>query len=232
MRELEVPYRVVINEAVELAKVYGGTDGHKFVNGVLDKLAARLREIEVDAERGAANERWRADDPIASTSGCASGCSCSTSPPASTSSWRCGSSAVGASAGRGGTLRLIVLVFLGVRGAQLLHGAHAAEAVGRSSVRPAQSRDEVTSDAKRRDSDVASPRHRCMRSLMTEFELIRRFFTHRTPRRDRSASATMPRSCGSARGSELAVSADMLVEGRHFLAERRSRAARATRRSR
>ena len=52
MRELEVPYRVVINEAVELAKVYGGTDGHKFVNGVLDKLAARLREVEVRAERG------------------------------------------------------------------------------------------------------------------------------------------------------------------------------------
>jgi N utilization substance protein B len=52
MRELEVPYRVVINEAVELAKVYGGTDGHKYVNGVLDKLAARLREIEVTAERG------------------------------------------------------------------------------------------------------------------------------------------------------------------------------------
>jgi N utilization substance protein B len=51
MRELEVPYRVVINEAVELAKVYGGTDGHKYVNGVLDKLAARLREIEVTAER-------------------------------------------------------------------------------------------------------------------------------------------------------------------------------------
>jgi N utilization substance protein B len=50
MRELEVPYRVVINEAVELAKVYGGTDGHKFVNGVLDKLAARLREIELRAE--------------------------------------------------------------------------------------------------------------------------------------------------------------------------------------
>ena len=52
MRELEVPYRVVINEAVELAKVYGGTDGHKYVNGVLDKLAARLREVELNAERG------------------------------------------------------------------------------------------------------------------------------------------------------------------------------------
>lgn len=52
MRELEVPYRVVINEGVELAKVFGGTDGHKYVNGVLDKLAARYREIEVRAERG------------------------------------------------------------------------------------------------------------------------------------------------------------------------------------
>ena len=38
-----VPYRVVINEAVELAKSFGGTDGHKYVNGVLDKLARSLR---------------------------------------------------------------------------------------------------------------------------------------------------------------------------------------------
>jgi N utilization substance protein B len=44
--QLEVPYRVVINEAVELAKEYGGTDGHKFVNGVLDRLATRLRSAE------------------------------------------------------------------------------------------------------------------------------------------------------------------------------------------
>jgi len=43
----DVPYRAVINEAVELAKSYGGTDGHKFVNGVLDKLAAQLRQTEV-----------------------------------------------------------------------------------------------------------------------------------------------------------------------------------------
>ena len=42
----EVPYRAVINEAVELAKSYGGTDGYKFVNGVLDKLAAQLRRAE------------------------------------------------------------------------------------------------------------------------------------------------------------------------------------------
>jgi N utilization substance protein B len=42
-----VPYRVAINEAVELAKKYGGTDGHKYVNGVLDKLARLMRPDEV-----------------------------------------------------------------------------------------------------------------------------------------------------------------------------------------
>ena len=47
----EIPYRVVINEALELARSYGGTDGHKFVNGVLDKLAAKLRAAEIEAER-------------------------------------------------------------------------------------------------------------------------------------------------------------------------------------
>ena len=43
----DVPFRVAINEAVELAKSYGGTDGHKYVNGVLDKLAAQVRPGEV-----------------------------------------------------------------------------------------------------------------------------------------------------------------------------------------
>lgn len=43
----EIPYRVIINEAVELAKDFGGADGHKFVNGVLDKLAAKTRTVEV-----------------------------------------------------------------------------------------------------------------------------------------------------------------------------------------
>jgi len=48
---LDVPYRVVINEEVELAKKFGGTDGHKFVNGILDKLAARLRMAEIRGNR-------------------------------------------------------------------------------------------------------------------------------------------------------------------------------------
>jgi len=48
---LDVPYRVAINEGIELAKVFGATDGHKFVNGVLDKLAPRLRAAEVRAGR-------------------------------------------------------------------------------------------------------------------------------------------------------------------------------------
>jgi N utilization substance protein B len=46
---LDVPYKVVINEAVELAKTFGGTDGHKYVNGVLDRAAAELRPAEVVA---------------------------------------------------------------------------------------------------------------------------------------------------------------------------------------
>jgi transcription antitermination protein NusB len=46
-RHHEIPYRVVINEAVELAKTFGGTDGYKYVNGVLDKVAARTRPAEV-----------------------------------------------------------------------------------------------------------------------------------------------------------------------------------------
>ena len=56
-RRLEIPYRVVINEAVELAKVFGGTDGYKYVNGVLDKLAPRFREAEVRSKRGGGRRR-------------------------------------------------------------------------------------------------------------------------------------------------------------------------------
>jgi N utilization substance protein B len=50
---IDIPYKVAINEAVELAKSFGGTDGHKYVNGVLDKAAAELRPIEVEAARAA-----------------------------------------------------------------------------------------------------------------------------------------------------------------------------------
>ena len=48
---IDVPYKVAINEAVELAKSFGGTDGHKYVNGVLDKAALDLRPVEVQAAR-------------------------------------------------------------------------------------------------------------------------------------------------------------------------------------
>ena len=44
----DIPFRVIINEAVELTKTFGGTDGHKFVNGVLDKLAAQVRIADVN----------------------------------------------------------------------------------------------------------------------------------------------------------------------------------------
>jgi len=49
MFRIDIPYRVVINEYVELAKSFGATDSYKYINGVLDKLAANLRTIEVEA---------------------------------------------------------------------------------------------------------------------------------------------------------------------------------------
>ncbi|MDP1649119.1 MAG: transcription antitermination factor NusB [Rubrivivax sp.] len=52
MHCIDIPYRVAINEAVELAKSFGGTDGHKYVNGVLDKCAAELRPEEARPARG------------------------------------------------------------------------------------------------------------------------------------------------------------------------------------
>lgn len=48
---IDVPYKVVINEAVSLAKKFGAEDSHKFINGVLDKTAAVVRALEVNAER-------------------------------------------------------------------------------------------------------------------------------------------------------------------------------------
>ncbi|MGI4860856.1 MAG: transcription antitermination factor NusB [Janthinobacterium lividum] len=51
---VDIPYRVVINEGVELAKTFGGTDGYKYVNGVLDKLAAKIRPDEAQRRSGPA----------------------------------------------------------------------------------------------------------------------------------------------------------------------------------
>jgi N utilization substance protein B len=51
LHSLAVPYRVIINEAVELTKTFGGTDGHKYVNGVMDKIAAQVRSAEVNKPR-------------------------------------------------------------------------------------------------------------------------------------------------------------------------------------
>ena len=48
----DIPWRVVLNESIELTKDFGGTDGHKYVNAVLNGLAPKLREAEVSADRG------------------------------------------------------------------------------------------------------------------------------------------------------------------------------------
>ncbi|HEX2010161.1 MAG TPA: transcription antitermination factor NusB [Roseateles sp.] len=50
---IDIPYKVAINEAVELAKSFGGTDGHKYVNGVLDRAAVDLRPLEVQQQQAA-----------------------------------------------------------------------------------------------------------------------------------------------------------------------------------
>lgn len=51
LRRMEVPYRVAINESVELAKIFGATDSHRYVNGVLDKVAQKARRAEIAARR-------------------------------------------------------------------------------------------------------------------------------------------------------------------------------------
>ncbi|MDD9889578.1 MAG: transcription antitermination factor NusB [Gammaproteobacteria bacterium] len=47
---IDVPYKVVINECIELAKIFGATDSHKYVNGVLDKLVPQLRPVELSSK--------------------------------------------------------------------------------------------------------------------------------------------------------------------------------------
>lgn len=49
--QIDIPYRVVINEGVELTKTFGGVEGYRYVNGVLDKFAAQARAVEVEANR-------------------------------------------------------------------------------------------------------------------------------------------------------------------------------------
>ncbi|OBS08713.1 transcription antitermination factor NusB [Acidihalobacter prosperus] len=51
MQRLDVPYRVIINEAVDLAKVFGAEQGHRFINGVLDKAVRQLRAVEIGGAR-------------------------------------------------------------------------------------------------------------------------------------------------------------------------------------
>ena len=53
----DVPWRVVLNECIELAKEFGGTDGHKYVNAVLNGLAPQLRSAEVEADKASGKAR-------------------------------------------------------------------------------------------------------------------------------------------------------------------------------
>ena len=60
---IDIPWRVVLNECIDLAKEFGGTDGHKYVNAVLNQLALQLRAAEVEADRKTATT----DLPTAAT---------------------------------------------------------------------------------------------------------------------------------------------------------------------
>ncbi|MBX3709583.1 MAG: transcription antitermination factor NusB [Gammaproteobacteria bacterium] len=51
IKRLDVPYRVVINEALELTKKFGSVEGHKFVNGILDRIAKKIRSVEIKSEK-------------------------------------------------------------------------------------------------------------------------------------------------------------------------------------
>lgn len=51
IHRIDIPYKVVINEAVSLAKKFGASESHKYINAVLDKLALRVRAVEVKAAR-------------------------------------------------------------------------------------------------------------------------------------------------------------------------------------
>jgi N utilization substance protein B len=52
---IDIPYKVVINEAVELTKIFGAEEGHKYVNSILDKVAKKLRSIEINAKKSSSN---------------------------------------------------------------------------------------------------------------------------------------------------------------------------------
>jgi len=60
---IDIPWRVVLNECIDLAKEFGGTDGHKYVNAVLNQLAPQLRATEVEADR----KKSTVDLPTAAT---------------------------------------------------------------------------------------------------------------------------------------------------------------------
>jgi len=60
---LDVPWRVVLDECIELAKEFGGTDGYKYVNAVLNGLAPRLRAAEVAADKAISKPRPQSQEP-------------------------------------------------------------------------------------------------------------------------------------------------------------------------
>lgn len=88
MHCMDVPWRVVLNECIELAKEFGGTDGHKYVNAVLNGLAPRLRANEVAADKAAGKPGPEAAAASMRVASCAMAWAAAVPGRASNSSWR------------------------------------------------------------------------------------------------------------------------------------------------
>ena len=61
LRRIDVPYKVAINETINLGKRFGATDGYRYLNGVLDRVAVECRAVEVAAEKGKAAKPVKPD---------------------------------------------------------------------------------------------------------------------------------------------------------------------------
>lgn len=64
---LEIPYRVVLDEAIELAKHFGGADSHKYINGVLDRLSSTLRSAENNKQNNRLDVLWLSSQLLINT---------------------------------------------------------------------------------------------------------------------------------------------------------------------
>ena len=194
-----MPYKVVINEAVELAKSYGGTDGFKYVNGVLDKLAVDARPLETVRSSDDIGQ-WEAamDDKLKTRI-----VMLFMSAGIVNALFGLYVLIEGRSFLPSDTVLMLVAVFLGFT----LLNFYVPHSIKKKW---------LADHAAKQERDIGpAGRHRAHDAVTSEFELIRRYFTHSTRRAvlgvgDDAALVNVSGGC------ELVISTDMLVAGRHF----------------